>query len=355
MNRYLEVKKLGRGCFGEVLLVRRTDSQGPGPLFALKRVPLDLEDRPRSVALDTEVRILATLQHPYIVTYYDSFVEDHSLCIVMEYAEAGDLLHRIKAAKTAGSRISEEQIWTWAAQLLQALSYLHSHKIIHRDLKSRNVFLSRSNEVKLGDFGISRILQFTEDLATTNVGTPYYLAPEVCIGKGYDTKADVWSLGCVLYELCTWRRPFEGDSLATIIQNVMNATFEPINEDWYSEELRGCVYSMLRKDPAIRPTADELLRHSSISQLITTDPLAAPQKRPSKRTYQREISINIPTPTTSRLVREPYSAPSPEQARKEEVKTTAHAACTERGVKEEAAICSGDQPSLRCLTTYSRK
>jgi NIMA (never in mitosis gene a)-related kinase len=336
MNRYLEVKKLGRGCFGEVLLVRSADSQDSGQLFALKRVPLDLEDRPRSVSLDTEVRILATLHHPYIVTYYDSFVEDHSLCIVMEYAEAGDLLHRIKAAKTAGVRIAEEQIWTWAAQLLQALSYLHSNKIIHRDLKSRNVFLSHNNEVKLGDFGISRILQFTEDLATTNIGTPYYLAPEVCTGKGYDTKADVWSLGCVLYELCTWRRPFEGEALAAIIQSVMNATYEPINEEWYSSDMRNFIYSMLRKDPAVRPSANDLLRHHCIASLITADPLTAPQKRPSKRTYQREISINIPTPTCSQRVHEPYSAPSPEHARKEEVKTTAHAACTERGVKEEA-------------------
>ena len=333
MNRYLEVKKLGRGCFGEVLLVRPAESQETGPFFALKKVPLDLEDRPRSVAIDTEVRILATLQHPYIVTYYDSFIEDHTLFIVMEYAEAGDLLHRIKEAKTAAHPIPEEQIWTWAAQLLQALTYLHSHKIIHRDLKSRNVFLSQSGEVKLGDFGIARKLQITEDLATTNIGTPYYLAPEVCTGNGYDMKADVWSLGCVLYELCTWRRPFEGESIATIIQKVLNAVYEPIEDDLYSEDLRSFIYSMLRKDPSTRPSASELLTNPSISRLISTDP--TPQKRSFKRAYQREISINIPTSTCFNRVHEPYSAPSPERARKEEVKTTAHAACLDRGVKEE--------------------
>ncbi len=330
-----------------MVLVRLAHDPNPEnpQLFALKRVPLDLEDHPRqsSVSIDTEVRILGKLNHPYIVTYYENFVVDNSLCIVMEFADDGDLLKRVKEARTANESIPEDQVWTWASQLLQALSYLHSKKIIHRDLKSRNVFLMKNGVVKVGDFGISKVLQFTDDLAKTNVGTPYYLAPEVCTGHGYDTKADIWSLGCILYELCTLRRPFEGESLASIIQKVLNSAYEPINGN-YSAALRSFVDSMLRKDPSERPNAQELLTVPEIAAKVAADSLTAslradaqPEKRTSKRPYQREISINIPTPTCSTSVREPYSAPSPEQEQKEEVKTTSHSSVRpEEDTKDEA-------------------
>ncbi len=93
------------------------------------------------------------------------------------------------------------------------MKHIHAKKILHRDLKSQNIFLTKDNEVKLGDFGISKVLESTHDFAKTSLGTPYYLSPEVCMGQKYDYKSDTWMLGCILYELCTLKRPFEGDSL----------------------------------------------------------------------------------------------------------------------------------------------
>jgi NIMA (never in mitosis gene a)-related kinase len=102
--------------------------------------------------------------------------------------------------------------------LVLALKHIHEHKILHRDLKSQNIFLTADNEiVKLGDFGISKVLESTHEFAKTALGTPYYLSPEVCLGHRYDYKSDAWMLGCILYELCTLRRPFEGDSLNVIL------------------------------------------------------------------------------------------------------------------------------------------
>lgn len=300
MERYRELRKLSRSRHSEVLLVEAVTH--PGKRFALKRIVLESEDLAEAAALNTEVSILAHLSHPNIVTYHESFLDNDCLCIVTDYADSGDLLQRIKEFRTRSELIAERQVWDWTVQLLQALEFLHTHRVIHRDLKSQNVFLAENGQVKLGDFGIARVLQ-SADLARSNVGTPYYLAPEVCLGAGYDTKADIWSLGCVLYELTTLRRPFEGDSLAAVINGVLNKDFDPIS-DVYSAELRDMIASMLSKKPEFRPSASALLDLPSIRPQV--EDIA---RRTMRRPYQREISINIPTPH-SQQVKEPSSAPT---------------------------------------------
>jgi len=109
----------------------------------------------------------------------------------------------------------------WFVQMCLALEYIHRRKVLHRDIKSSNVFLTSNNTVKLGDFGISKVLDSTNDIALTVQGTPYYMSPEVCQSKGYSYKSDVWSLGCILYELCTLKHAFHSENLLGLVFKIV--------------------------------------------------------------------------------------------------------------------------------------
>lgn len=132
------------------------------------------------------------------------------------------------------------------------LEYIHGRKILHWDIKLSNIFLTGNNTVKLGDFGISKILETTQDVAGTVVGTPYYMSPEVCESKPYTYKSDVWSLGVVLYELCALDRPFMADNLLGLVYKIVSETPKPIPEI-YSEDLQEIVTLCLTKDASKRP------------------------------------------------------------------------------------------------------
>ena len=125
------------------------------------------------------------LDHPNIVSYKHSFIEKGILIIIMEYCEHGDLAFHVRKKKAKNEQFSETEIMNWFVQLCLSLDYVHSRKILHRDIKSQNIFLTKSNTVKLGDFGISKVLESTQDHAMTVQGTPYYMSPEVCQNKPY--------------------------------------------------------------------------------------------------------------------------------------------------------------------------
>lgn len=145
----------------------------------------------------------------------------------------GDLSFHIKRRQAKGERFTETEIFNWFVQLCLALEYIHGRKVLHRDLKSQNVFLTGNNTVKLGDFGISRVLENTTTSAMTVVGTPYYMSPEVCQNMPYTFKSDVWALGCVLYELCTLKHAFSADNLLGLVFKIVQDKYEPI-PDCYS-------------------------------------------------------------------------------------------------------------------------
>ena len=133
----------------------------------------------------------------------------------------GDIAYHIKRKQQKNETFSEVEIFNWFVQICLALEYVHGRKVIHRDIKTQNIFLTGNNTVKVGDFGISKVLESTTQVAVTVVGTPYYMAPEACQSEPYTSKSDVWALGCILYELCTLKHAFQADNLLGLVFKIV--------------------------------------------------------------------------------------------------------------------------------------
>lgn len=208
-----------------------------------------------------EAKILEKLDHPNIIKFVEVFrcnKPQATLNIVMSYAEGGDLQKRIKLQKKKGRYFSENQIIDWFTQICLAIKHIHDKKILHRDLKSQNIFLTENGLVKLGDFGIAKCLNFTLEKASTIVGTPYYLSPEIVQNKPYSFKSDVWSLGVLLFEMANLRMPFDAKSLPKLSLKIIRAEYGTINSA-YSLELRSLIQTLLQVDPHERPSIHEIL------------------------------------------------------------------------------------------------
>ena len=209
-----------------------------------------------------EVNLLESLRHPNIINYLDSFIEENELLIAIEWAEKGDLKKVIKRAQADELPIEELKIWEYMSQIASALKHMQEKRIMHRDLKPANIFITADGVLKLGDLGLGRYLSSQTIEAFSRVGTPLYMSPEVLKGSGYDWKSDVWSLGCVVYELACLRSPFRNDdtkmSLYDLFQTISKGQYPPVG-DKYSEELRTIVNSMIQVDPEKRLDIDQVV------------------------------------------------------------------------------------------------
>nr|XP_020020029.1 serine/threonine-protein kinase Nek1 isoform X1 [Castor canadensis] len=205
------------------------------------------------------------MKHPNIVQYRESFEENGSLYIVMDYCEGGDLFKRINAQK--GILFQEDQILDWFVQICLALKHVHDRKILHRDIKSQNIFLTKDGTVQLGDFGIARVLNSTVELARTCIGTPYYLSPEICENKPYNNKSDIWALGCVLYEMCTLKHAFEAGNMKNLVLKIISGSFPPVSLH-YSYDLRSLVSQLFKRNPRDRPSVNSILEKGFIAKRI---------------------------------------------------------------------------------------
>ncbi|XP_054701750.1 serine/threonine-protein kinase Nek3 isoform X6 [Grus americana] len=205
MEEYKVLKVLGEGSFGRALLVHHRISDQK---YAMKeiRLPMSSSDVENS---RKEAVLLAKMKHPNIVAYKDSFEADGHLYIVMEYCDDGDLMQKIKHQR--GKLFPEDMILHWFVQMCLGVKHIHDKRVLHRDIKSKNVFLTQNGKVKLGDFGSARLLAHPVSYACTYVGTPYYVPPEIWESMPYNNKSDIWSLGCILYELCTLRHPMTNE------------------------------------------------------------------------------------------------------------------------------------------------
>ncbi|OMJ78526.1 hypothetical protein SteCoe_21631 [Stentor coeruleus] len=221
-----------------------------------------------------EVKILSSLDNLYIVKYFDSFVEENKLYIIMEYCEKGDVS---KFIKTKPNLLKEQRIWEIFLQTCLGLEYLHSKKILHRDIKTLNIFLYDEKYIRIGDLGVARVLSSTTTFAHTVIGTPYYLSPELCEEKPYNVKSDVWALGCVLHELCTLKKPFEASNPGALILKILRSSYPPISST-FSSELREIVRLCLQKDQKKRPDIQTMLKRPGIREKILSFGLQIPEK-----------------------------------------------------------------------------
>lgn len=264
-EKYDLKRQVGEGAYGRVYVAMNKEEKID---VAIKIVNIGKMDKLLVNHTLNEIRILASLNCEYIVNYNEAFLDTNEthLWMVMEYMGGGDLAKAIEILKKEQKNFPEVVIWQYFIQILRGLSHLNKHHIIHRDIKPANLFLTTDlKTVKIGDLNISKIIK--NDMATTQIGSPSYLAPEVWEGRPYDAVCDIWSLGCCMYEMATLKLPFQAKSLSELKQKIKSHPIPAIAEG-YSQDLKSMIMKCLTKAPGARPNADILLNTSVIKMKI---------------------------------------------------------------------------------------
>jgi serine/threonine protein kinase len=256
-------RDLGEGGFG---VVKRARVKGTNQIVAVKIIKQNPGESIDESILK-EVEIWKKFDHPNIVKYYNHFEADHKLFIIMEYIDGEDLSTLINRRQKSNLSFTEEFICQVLSQMVSALSYVHRLKVIHRDIKLNNVLHSLNGQIKLVDFGISKISSSTSYQYSTLIGTPIYESPELIEGQ-YSFPTDVWSLGVMLYVMMTFKFPFTGSSVLQLMNNICYCPTPKIKQN-FSNDLKETVYSKLNKDPLNRITLKELLSKQFIKEYFS--------------------------------------------------------------------------------------
>ena len=260
---YIIKDKLGTGSYGVVYKVTKKKDNN---FYVLKQISLFGLTPSQIKDVKTEAELLSQMNSAYVVKYYDSFEEKNFLNIVMEFCDGGDLGRFLNYQMKTGRLLKEDVIWKLFIKICIGLGYLHKKKVLHRDLKSLNIFLTKGLDVKIGDLGVAKSLT-QSGFAKTFIGTPYYLSPEICEEKPYNEKSDVWALGCILYEMCTYNHPFEAKTQAGLILKILKGKYQPIPSS-YSYHLQKMIDLLLEKDYRKRPNVSDLFNRSIMIQKV---------------------------------------------------------------------------------------
>ncbi|BCR89658.1 serine/threonine protein kinase nimA [Aspergillus chevalieri] len=282
-DKYEVLERIGCGSFG---IIRKVKRKNDGLILCRKEINYIKMSQKEREQLTAEFNILSSLRHPNIVAYYhrEHLKASQDLYLYMEYCGGGDLSMVIKNLKKTNKFAEEEFVWRILAQLVTALYRCHygtdapeigsnvlgpapkpsglkgkqaQMTILHRDLKPENIFLGNDNTVKLGDFGLSKLMH-SHDFASTYVGTPFYMSPEICAAEKYTLRSDIWAVGCIMYELCQKEPPFNARTHIQLVQKIREGKFPPLPE-FYSPELRNVIASCLRVNPDNRPDTAALI------------------------------------------------------------------------------------------------
>ncbi|KAL7631632.1 UNVERIFIED_CONTAM: hypothetical protein RMT77_018075 [Armadillidium vulgare] len=264
------ISTIGRGSHGTVRKVKRNCD---GKILVWKELHYASMNIAEKQGLVLEVNVLRELNHPNIVRFYGHYVDRQAgmLYIFMEYCPGGDLHKIIQKCKKTDSFLEEGFIWRVLKQVCEALRTCHDKHtkggeiILHRDIKPANIFLDKDGNIKVGDFGLARTLNSGGSLARTFVGTPYYMSPEVIDGRAYNEQSDMWSLGCLIYELCTLKPPFDASSQAQLCSKIKSGKFDRIPVH-YSKELWCTIQELLTQEDFLRPTSFLLLYNQTLKK-----------------------------------------------------------------------------------------
>ena len=253
---YIIKTRLGVGSYGTVYKVCKKTT---GKIYVIKQISLLGLTEKEILEYKSEAKLLSSIKSNYVVKYFDSFIDNHNLNILMEYCDGGDLYQYLEKNKKKKIKLKEKTIWQIFIQMLIGLNSIHKKKILHRDIKSQNIFLTKNLDIKIGDLGVSKKLIQT-NFAKTFIGTPYYLSPEICMEKPYNDKSDVWAIGCILYELCTFNYPFNAKSQGALLLKILNSQPEKIDNNYYSKDLQNMINLLLNKNYELRPSCRDILK-----------------------------------------------------------------------------------------------
>jgi NIMA (never in mitosis gene a)-related kinase len=207
--KYKQIEILMLDQIKKVYLAQKKDNQEK---IIIKEINLlKLDEKERDMAIQEGI-VLSKLKHPNIVNCHKYYLENNKIDIIMEYEEGGDLSNKINEQKNKKKYFEEKEIIEWFIEICEGVKYIHENKIIHRDLKPLNIFLTKNNKIKIGDFGIATLLNY-KSKAKTMIGTQIYLSPEIMKNKPYDYKSDIWNLGIILYKLTQLKNPFENKQI----------------------------------------------------------------------------------------------------------------------------------------------
>ncbi|XP_067347906.1 serine/threonine-protein kinase 36 isoform X2 [Channa argus] len=300
MDLYHVLEMVGEGSFGRVYKGRKKFT---GQVVALKFMPKVGRSDKELRSLKKEIEIMRGLKHPNIVQLLDSFETEAEVVVVTEYAE-GQLFQILED----DGNLPEYQVREIACQLVSALYYLHSHRILHRDMKPQNILLGKSGVVKLCDFGFARAMSVSTLVLTSIKGTPLYMSPELVEEKPYDHTADLWSLGCILYELHTGAPPFYTNSIFHLVQLIVRDQVKW--PDSMSDTCKSFLKGLLTKDPQKRLSWPDLLHHPYVADRVTVlsdtsvSPLTVtPSPDMVALKLQQVAAKTVPTSGGSKLLR----------------------------------------------------